>query len=399
MKIPGGTELVRWVVCRVSGGGHRRRGFVVKLVPVPGNASDPRVRRLRESYAVERRFYAQVAPRMRDEGGPPAPRLLASDDLEGSGPQPAVCFLLTDLREQGFPRHPDFLSPSEAARALRWCAAMHAQFWGEGKTSSTRFALGWRDHLWDRGGYWTIDGSGSDKGGDPIDRSAVASQWSQTVRWAQSRRPDVITTATAGLGRRIAAASGAVASYLANEARGARGTLIHGDFKAANLFFAAVDGEGREESPGDGISRREGVKVEESACVVGAASVAALDFQFAGRGAGAEDVAYLLFPDAKGHYFEEEGALLKAYHEELVNCLIFRGKGGPSTLSFQEFELQYNLSRLDFLRHLLSRGWVGSTDGDALLLKATEETIDKLDGGEALANEAEYTRRILRLIN
>jgi len=365
----GRSTPVYYVICNIMRPGWaqpKARHFVAKLVMMEGDpATKPRLAMKRESYAVERRFYDVAAPKIRDGLGAcgtglEIPKLLASD-RDGSKPHPAVCFLMNDVRQKGFTRHPDFLSVSEARRALKWAAKIHAMFWNDDKSQE------WRRDLWERGGFWT-------GGKDAINTQTIAAQWTQTVRWLQSNHPDLFSEETKGIGKRIQALAGPLDRFLSTESAGSRGTMIHGDYKAANLFLS--------ESTVEEDDR------------LGAESVAVVDFQFTGGGLGAEDVAYLLFSDARGDYFNDEEDLLRTYHEDLVASLIEQRKGGPSSISLECLQMQYELSRVDFTRHLLGRGWVASTEGDALLVGALSTTLLKIDGGMPLKCEKDYIDKL-----
>jgi hypothetical protein len=85
----------------------------------------------------------------------------------------------------------------------------------------------WRKELWEHGGFSTKDKN----------MTNIASNWIATVRWIQSKHPESMTEHTKGLGQRIQAASGPIANFLGQQAHGLKSTLIHGDFKAANLFL------------------------------------------------------------------------------------------------------------------------------------------------------------------
>ena len=364
----GRSTPVYYISCDVMRPGWdqpKERHFVAKLVIMEGDAStNAKLSMKRESYAVERRFYDVAAPRIRDDAGACSagleiPKLLASD-RDGSKPHPAVCFLMNDVRSRGFTAHPNFLSVSEAKRALKWVARFHAVFWNDDK------AQDWRRDLWTRGGFWT-------DGKDAINNQAISSQWSQTVRWLQTNHPELVSEEVKGIGKRIQALAGLLDRFLSTESVGPRGTMIHGDYKAANLFLS-------DSSDGNDC--------------LGAESVAVVDFQFSGGGLGAEDVCYLLFSDARGHYFDEEDELLRVYHEELITSLIEQRKGGPSSISLDCLKMQYKLSRIDFTRHLLGRGWVASTEGDKLLVGALAETLLSIDGGSPLASENEYLDKL-----
>ena len=364
----GRSTPVYYIACNVMRPGWdqpKERHFVAKLVIMEGDAStNAKLSMKRESYAVERRFYDVAAPRIRDDVGAcgitlEIPRLLASD-RDGSKPHPAVCFFMNDVRSRGFPRHPEFLSVSEAERALKWIARLHAIFWNDEKSQN------WRRDLWKRGGFWT-------DGKDAVNIQTISAQWTQTVKWLQTHHPELVSEEVKAIGKRIQALAGPLDRFLSMESTGPRGTMTHGDYKAANLFLS--------ESRADDD-------------MLGAESVAVVDFQFAGGGLGAEDVSYLLFSDARGHYFNDEEELLQVYHEELVTSLIEQRKGGPSSISLDCLKMQYELSRIDFTRHLLGRGWVASTEGDALLVRALAETLIRIDGGSPLGSEGEYFAKL-----
>lgn len=353
-----------------SDGKQKERQFVVKIVLMPTDAgateltTTQAIWQKRESYAVERRFYDCAAPRIRQQNLLAIPKLLYSD-RDGSRPWPAVCFLMNDVRQAGFPCHPEFLSVAKAKRALRWIATFHALFWGDQP----------KRELWDRGGFWTPKNK-SGETATKVKIIGVAQQWSQSVRWLENKFPVAISSHTRGLGKRLEAAAGPIAEFLTLQSS-KMGTLIHGDFKAANMFFATDEGDSDE---------------------LGPESVSVLDFQFIGSGLGPEDVAYLLFPDARGHYFDDENELLKIYHEELISQLILHQRGGPSTLSYDSFRLYYELSRVDFTRYLLTKGWVASSEGDVKLVEALEATITRLDGGQAMPGDKDYLQAMASLL-
>jgi len=200
--------------------------------------------------------------------------------------------------------------------------------------------------------------------------SKVAQNWQSTVRWIESKHPEASTPHTKGLGQRMQLAASAIEDYLMTQSSN---TMIHGDYKAANLFFSD------DVTDGDPI---------DATC--SASSVAAVDFQFTGAGVGAEDVAYLLYPDARGHLFDNEDTLLECYHDELISQLIAQRKGGPSTLSMRTFRCQYELSRLHLTCYWVDKGWAASTVGEVKLVTALENAMFELDGGKSLATTQEY---------
>jgi len=120
--------------------------------------------------------------------------------------------------------------------------------------------------------------------------------------------------------------------YMPNSERGKRQhghqarrhrTLVHGDYKAANMFFV------------EDISERNAAY---DACAV-------CDFQFAGPGLGAIDVCYLLFPDARADYASNELALLDWYHSRLGAHMTDLGKSDCfEDYSRGALELHYRLA-------------------------------------------------------
>ena len=359
-KFTGGSSTPVYQVCaQVTRPFHnpeqpKRRHFIVKLVLMPETDSYTLARR--ESYAVERRFYETTAKRVRNEAQLHIPKLIASD-WNGSKAWPAFCILMNDVSLQ-YPQHPAFLSKDQALCALLWIAKFHAMFWSE--SSSIQ-----RD-LWDRGAFWTTTSVGTE---------GIAATWIGTMRFLEQKYPQYTTGNTKSLGRRIETVGAAISRLLAKQSSGLQyGTLIHGDYKAANLFFQR-----------DATS---------------ASSVAAVDFQFAGCGLGVEDVAYLLYPDARGNHFDYEEELLKVYHEELILQLMTFQKGGPSTMPFEVFQRYYELARLDMTRYWLSKSkWVASTEGEAKLVSVLESTMDRIDGGQVLGSKEEYESALLQFVD
>lgn len=347
------------VTCLVSrpDGKRRERHFVIKLVLMPSSSSSSSdsIWVKRESYAVERRWYDSSAAQQVRNQQLPIPKFLYSDH-NGSRPWPAVCFLMNDVRQMGFCNHPDFLNTNQIKCALKWIASFHALFWGDQNQK--------RD-LWDHGGFWTP--KNQDATNPTVETSGLAQQWTQTVRWFEMKHPSLINSHIRGLGKRLETAAGPIGEVLTLQSSKI-GTIIHGDLKAANLFFANVHEDD------------------------GPESVAVLDFQFTGWGLGAEDVACLLFPDARGHYFDNEEELLQCYHHELISQLMLQQKGGPSTLTFERFRGLYELSRCDLFRYLLRKGWVASNDGDVKLVQALEATLLSIDGGQVLSNHNDYMK-------
>ncbi len=333
---------------RKENGTSVRRYFVVKWVRLLDTSEKTMIRR--ESFAVERRFYDNVILQERLRNAAlTIPKVLASD-LDGSRAWPAFCILMNDLTTN-YPLHPDRMSLQQAASALQWIATFHACFWGDS----------FPHVLWDRGAFWTRT----------CTVQGIASAWVATHQFIESKYPQFLTSRTASIGHRLQTAGPSITDFLTEYAQNRNyRTVIHGDYKAANLFFAKDT-----------------------------KNVAAIDFQFTGGGVGAEDVAYLLYPDAFGEWFAHEEMLLQTYHETLGAQLVLQRKGGPSTLPFETFFKFYELARLDMTRHWLCKEWIATTEGEAKMVSALERALNGIDGGSVLLNgDDEYKAALHRFV-
>ena len=86
---------------------------------------------------------------------------------------------------------------------------------------------------------------------------------------------------------------------------------------------------------------------------------------------------YLLYPDARGDYFEHEDGLLEFYFERLMDRL----EGREGSYSMVILRMQYQLAQLHFLGHMLSGGWVASQPSDAIMIEKANAVMAKWDAG------------------
>ena len=361
----------------------KERFFIVKLVDMRTTSSDgddnPKLQMRRESYAVERRFYKVVAPTLAkdQDNSLTVPKILLSDH-DGKHPYGIACWLMNDVRTQ-YPLHPTVLSAGTHMKvALQWLAKFHAIHWNQLQTSSlatsTTNSGDWRRDLWDRGGFWTKEYS---SGG-------ISNSWLQACQWISKNQQNVcvVTSATKSLSSRLFALRLPLINYMKKIATSSSwSTCLHGDYKAANLFFTS--------NVEDTTTKME----------IDHRCVAVVDFQFAGAGTPADDVAYVLFPDAFCDYWSEEDALLHFYYDHFIEALITSNVGGPSSLPCDVFVRLYRLSQLELTMYWLSKGWVASTPGDAKLVSVLERTVDEIDGGTALRNPNDYIDALERFTN
>ena len=126
-----------------------------------------------------------------------------------------------------------------------------------------------------------------------------------------------------------------------------RRVVVHGDFKAENLFF---------EPHVSGPNPR----------------CAACDFQWAGLGVGACDVVYLLTTSlCDGLLAEREAELLQHYRRAVVREM---GVYAPTPA---EFEHEYAIALLDFARFVLADGPL--VDGDEWICARADALLGRLE--------------------
>mmetsp|Transcript_33025 Transcript_33025/g.102467 ORF Transcript_33025/g.102467 Transcript_33025/m.102467 type:complete len:142 (-) Transcript_33025:60-485(-) len=127
----------------------------------------------------------------------------------------------------------------------------------------------------------------------------------------------------------------------------------------------------------------------------GELEAAVVDFEFAGPGLVAVDLANFLFPDLRMNLLDVEEELLGFYHAELLWRLEEAGAGsGDFTLEL--LRGHYAAARCDYARYMLGRGWTACAPGDARLLEAVERDLRRLDGGRQLA-PTEYEQQVASL--
>ena len=305
----------------------KHRAFVAKVVRHGGGSERDAFRRA--SYANERAFYA--APDAL-RGRVATPTAIAAE-----GDDERTCLVLTDLREgsAAFPDHPELLRGGALAAAVRALARFHAAFYAKSPA-----AVEARSKLFPRGTFWRLDAPGA--------RPFAPTAWPAALRWLEARDGGAggpLRLLAARLGRAAPAIDAALRA-----AAPAHGTVVHGDWKAANLFFSD-------------------------------ASVACVDFQYAGGGLGAQDLAYVLFPDARGDFLGdgEEGAV-EAYFDAFTEALAASAGGSYASYKRPLFRRHYELARLDFFRYMLGSGWAPATDADDRAVRAAEAALGAIDG-------------------
>ena len=333
----------------------KTRHFIAKLVQMK-----PEDSKRRESYAVERRFYdhPDLADWFRVQHGLSMPKLVAGD-RDGKAAYQNVCWIMNDLRDS-FPIQVPSLSVMQAKAALSWLAKFHALGWKDEQHVAWKQSV-----LHARGGFWTIAPTA---GQATINTQQLPSQWKTglqklvTEGWLEASDHSRLLK----MGQRLQVLCQALPEFLHQQCK-QYGTWIHGDFKAANMLFQETD---KIDMEGD-----------LSSCV------GVVDFQFTGWGVCAEDVAYLLYPDAQGSLLEFVDELLDHYHEQLITNIMILMKGGPSSISREALTKLFDLSIIDMTRYWLSKGWEGTTEGEAHMILRMEQTVNAIADANGLGSK------------
>ena len=283
----------------------------------PG-ASEPAIQSRIDAQLVEARFYRQVLPRLVGQPELRLPTVLAVDSTPGKDGHTGIVMAL----EPGIATK-DPLGPAEISAAIAAAAAFHGASWVGRPLHAELVASGG----WDRPGcFWTADKQIAPEPGQ-LERA-----WSGVLhrlgRFGLGSNQAVSATCPVAdgdldaVGARMDAVQAAVSAHLAGPELG-RQTFTHGDFKLANLLWAA-------ERPEHGH---------------GSGPPLVIDWEWAGPGPAAQDLAYLLASSAHVGCLEAgaDEELLAEYHQRLPAAA---RHGYPLATLVQDYEL----ALLDLLR-------------------------------------------------
>jgi hypothetical protein len=271
-------------------GKNSTRSLIIKDVRPPKDSGVSHERKL-HSYKVEAHFYRHLATPLREKNGLAiATHYLAEHDLDLDSGTGSMHLVLSDLREE-FPNQHRPMDLAHAKAALYWLATFHASHWQRPIPKE----------LWRQGCFWQLDTRLEEL-------ESMEPEWRDLQRVAHK-----------------------ISEQLADEKFQ---TLVHGDFKGANILFSNVkDGEG----PG----------------------AAAYDFQYCGGGDAMKDVAYLFCSALESktlHQHEDE--LLTYYHQELCKQL---PKEAADAYTIEVMKGRLQLAICDFVRFMAGWGWWGNT--------------------------------------
>jgi len=298
------------------------------------------------SYEVEVGFLGSAACRELSAAGVPVPQAFAaqlepcSSDLIES----RFSVLLEDFSPEDGWHQGLFVTPDQAPTALAALARVHGFFW-EGSAFWRRGGAPVEEleaAVWPSGAYWQPDMQ------PPEQMDEVAAKWDRH-RGAFAGLPGVAEDDLASIGERLQAVArevGAEAHPFGSTGAGRRGsagsrTLIHGDPKAANLFF-------RERPDAAGLE------------------VGLIDFQWSGFGLAATDIAYFLGAGCDAQCLSAdgaaEGALLDVYWSHLQGALVeFGAAASPEEARVlfprDALQRQYEAAILDLCRTVFAYHW------------------------------------------
>ncbi|RLM96881.1 hypothetical protein BBO99_00006813 [Phytophthora kernoviae] len=224
----------------------------------------------------------------------------------------------------------DCLELTETRQALNYLANLHASAWGQ-----SELLVKAEKELWPAACWWAFPKRGEKE-------LAQASEiWPQVLEHFQTYFEDESSDLPSSpelksLGERMIEEAAYISSCLSvdeSNTNSSLKTLVHGDFKSANLFFESA-------------SRK----------------VVAFDWQWSGVGLGAMDVANLLNTSVTISLLandESELELLQFYYKSLAERLhtLSVTPELQNSYPFEAFERHYMLATLEYARLLISNFW------------------------------------------
>ena len=350
----------------------RKHGSVGRTVKGSTRVAADKLR----SFAVEACFLRTISPHLlisprphpvpsKRQPPPPQPAAPVAWRLRHSDAERSFDMIMTDLTDKGFARREEALNFDDACAALDWLARLHGIMTNPIVTSA-QIHLVSADGLWEQGTYWNLAKRNAVK---ELTAGAMEAHWRArrsldgfTGIDVDDDFPKRLFAAAAPIDRALhppppnAAEPKRRRTDVAPPApRLLRRVVVHGDFKAENLFF---------EPHVSGPNPR----------------CAACDFQWAGLGVGACDVVSLLTTSlCDGLLAEREAELLQHYRRAVVREM---GVYAPTPA---EFEHEYAIALLDFARFVLADGPL--VDGDEWICARADALLGRLEAAAAASGE------------
>ncbi len=327
---------VREVKCQWMGADHSlpNKVFIKNIIlEPPKNANEDALfkwRRNRLSYLNEITFLEQYAPTLRGNGAniPDVYKVLHQGTPEGEGDSvESFLFVSESMSRSGIQQVIEF-EDAQFKSALRWLARLHGSY--QGMISEGGGKEG--EDVWREGTHLALSKR------PPKELVSLPENWQkfcEAFGWP----------AFGGLGARVAAIAPKIAAQLSplggEESSeclplGAF-TLVHGDAKPANLFFA----------------EREGM-----------VDTFAIDFQWSGWGIASTDIIYLIATglcDSHVNSLDLDKDVLKVYHEALIEELGKRRVPPAQHTTYEELTYHFQLATIDYVRWIMACRLPGDT--------------------------------------
>lgn len=241
------------------------------------------------------------------------------------------------------------MNPCEAEAAIQWLATFHAAWWRDLPDAPQV-----PSQLWDRGGYWTLEKRERDVEG-------MSAEWDKLLAAFPN---DPTLQANRGLGDRLKGAAQAVhrAARRTESERGGCATLVHGDFKMANIIIPPPTPPPLASEP-EGLpsaSARDPAPPAAPAVSLALAPPVVIDWQWVGPGAAAHDVMFFLYTSLSFEAVEDEDRLVRLYHERLTGELRARGSAGMAAAegyTLERLSRDVAVHAADYVRFTIGEIW------------------------------------------
>lgn len=289
-------------IVRLELDGGTRSSVILKHITLPDAANHPRgwntglshKRKIR-SYQVEARWYQHYAARCTHHCKVP-------DCLAVNTQESETVLVLTDLNAAGFDVRKNSVDIQDMYACLHWLASFHAIFLNRNA-----------DGLWECGTYWHLDTRPDELAAlNDIPLRQAAPLIDQKLRQCQYQ------------------------------------TLVHGDAKLANFCFQP-NNHSLDSSHQDHHSQGQHPHTHQP-------SVAAVDFQYVGRGCGMKDVAYFIGSCLNEDECEAMESQLLDYYFGVLISRVSQNEDNVNTAELEnEWRALYPVAWADF--HRFIKGW------------------------------------------